>query len=243
MQKLLVANQNVEQNQKICQHFTKDNRLRIIGTFDGETTIDKCIALKPNILILGSCFADMNCIEIIDKLSITLADKRNCNIILTAKKNENLQISNTAKIFRTFFDLDNSENFDDLKNAVYELYSCSEYEELSDSEIDTELFIPLKISPSASGAYYLREAIKECYYFPYSDETLIYIFTTIGKSKDLSNEAIRSRIRTSLENLNLYKKEIDHPIMKKFDLEQNITPKDFLEKAVSYFHTEKRKKK
>ena len=68
--------------------------------------------------------------------------------------------------------------------------------------------------------------------FSYSDETLIYIFTTIGEGKKLSNEAIRSRIRTSLENLNLYKKEIDHPIMKKFDLEQNITPKDFLEKAV-----------
>ena len=182
----------------------------------------------------------MNCIEIIDKLSITLADKRNSNIILTAKKNENLQISNNAKIYRTFYDL---ENVDDLTPAVNELYSCSEYEELTDSEIDTELFIPLKISPSTSGADYLREAIKECYYFPYSDETLTYIFTTIGEGKKLSKEAIRSRIRSSLENLNLHKKEIDHPIMKKFDLKQNITPKDFLEKAVSYFHTEKRKKK
>ena len=239
MQRLLVANQNVEQNKKICQHFTKDNRLDIIGTFDGETTIKEYIETTPNILILDSCFADMNCIEIIDKLSITLSDKRNCNIILTAKKNENLQISNNAKIYKTFYDL---ENLDDLTNTVNELYSCSEYEELTDTEID-EFFIALKISPSSNGANYLRDSIKQCYYFPYSDETLIYIFTTIGEKYNLTNEAVRSRIRTSLENLNLYKENLKHPIMENFDLEQNITPKDFLEKAVSFLHKQKIKKK
>ena len=242
MQKLLVANQNVEQNQKICQHFTKDNRLDIIGTFDGETTIKNYIEKNPNILILDSCFTDMDCNEIINKLSITFAERQKCNIILTARENENLQITNNAKIYKTFYDLENSKNLEDLSNAVDDLYLCSEYEELTDSEIDN-FFLALKISPSANGAKYLREAIKECYYYPYSDETLIYIFTTIGKGKNLSNEAIRSRIRSALENLNLNKYKLKHPIMKNFDLGQNITPRDFLEKTVAYFHTKKRKKK
>ena len=50
MQKVLIANQNVEQNNAFCQHLSKDKRLEIIGITDGTTTLEKNI-LKYNLIL------------------------------------------------------------------------------------------------------------------------------------------------------------------------------------------------
>ena len=41
----------------------------------------------------------------------------------------------------------------------------------------------------------------------------------------------------------MYRNSIDCPIMQYFDIEENITPKDFLEIVVMYLHQQKGKKK
>ena len=98
MQKDLIANPNVEQRIRLCQQLANDKRLEIIETVDGITTLEKYIDIRPNVLVLDSCLKDINCIEIIDRLSTSIADKRNNNIILTTLKEENLDLSNAAKI-------------------------------------------------------------------------------------------------------------------------------------------------
>ena len=50
MQKVLIANQNVEQNNALCQHLSKAKRLEIIGITDGTTTLEKYLEIQPNIL-------------------------------------------------------------------------------------------------------------------------------------------------------------------------------------------------
>ena len=62
MVKILVANQNVEQNTKLCQYLANDNNLKIIGTNDGISTLEQyhkiCIVdvLKTVTLVLTSIF-------------------------------------------------------------------------------------------------------------------------------------------------------------------------------------------
>lgn len=86
MQKILIANPNAEQRIKLCKNLANDKRLEIIETVDGITTLEKYIDIRPNVLVLDSCLKDINCIEIIDRLSTSIADKRNNNIIEAAEK-------------------------------------------------------------------------------------------------------------------------------------------------------------
>lgn len=226
MQKVLIANQNVEQNNAFCQHLSKDKRLEIIGITDGTTTLEKYLEIQPNILVIDSCMKDIDYIDLINRLSTNIREKRNCNIILTARKDEKLKISHVSRIYE----------------VINEMYLYGEYEELTSDELDLFL-LQLKIPLNSNGTDYIREAIFECYYYPDLQKKLIDIFSIIGKRHNKTNSAVRSGFRTALERLNMYKESIDCPIMQYFDLSQNITPKEFLEIAVMYLHHQKGKKK
>ena len=104
------------------------------------------------------------------------------------------------------------------------MYLFGEYEDLTNEDLDL-LFWKLKIPLNSNGTNYIREAIFECYYYPDLQKKLKDIF------------------RTALERLNMYRNSIDCPIMQYFDIEENITPKDFLEIVVMYLHQQKGKKK
>lgn len=240
MQKVLIANQNVEQNNAFCQHLSKDKRLEIIGITDGTTTLEKYLEIQPNILVIDSCMKDIDYIDLINRLSTNIREKRNCNIILTARKDEKLKISHVSKIYEVIYD--NENNLDDLSKTINEMYLYGEYEELTSDELDLFL-LQLKIPLNSNGTDYIREAIFECYYYPDLQKKLIDIFSIIGKRHNKTNSAVRSGFRTALERLNMYKESIDCPIMQYFDLSQNITPKEFLEIAVMYLHHQKGKKK
>jgi CheY-like chemotaxis protein len=239
MQKVLIASPNVEQRIKLCQCLANDKRLEVIETADGKTALEKYLDIKPNVLVLDSCLKDINCIEIINRLSTNIADKRNNNIILTAQKEEILNLSNAAKIYKVIY---KDENSNDFYDTIKEMYLFGEYEELTNEELDL-LFLTLKIPLNSNGTNYIREAIFECYYYPDLQKKLNDIFTIIGQRHNKSNSAIRSSFRTALERLNMYKGTIDCPILQYFDTKENITPKDFLEIVVMYLHLQKGKKK
>ena len=124
MQKVLIANPNVEQRIRLCQQLANDKRLEVIETADGKTALEKYLDIKPNVLVLDSCLKDINCIEIIDRLSTNIADKKNNNIILTAQKEENLNLSNAARIYKVIYD---DENFNDFYSTINEMYLFGEY--------------------------------------------------------------------------------------------------------------------
>lgn len=233
MRKVLIANQDIEQNKELCQYLTNDKRLEIIETTDGNSILSKYLEIKPNVLILDSCFED-----IIERLSSTVEEKRNCNTILVVDNKENqIHISNIAKIYKII----NNSEFKNLSDIINEICSYTEYVELTDFDIDL-LFLRLKIKLNSSGADYLREAITQCYYYPNLLKKLDTIFSIIAKKHNKTNAAIRSSFRTALAPLNTFRNTINCPVMKYFSVEDTITPKDFLEIVVMYLHILKNKK-
>lgn len=52
--KVLVANENVEQNSLYCNYLTNDRDFDIISTKDGIATLNAYIQVRPSILILDS---------------------------------------------------------------------------------------------------------------------------------------------------------------------------------------------
>ena len=240
MQRIIIANQNVEQNNIICQHLSKDKRLEIIGITDGgETFLQHFFEISPNILVLDSNIKNIKNIDyLLDNISSTISDKHICNIILTANKNEHLKLSNVSRIYKIIYDVIN--NLDDLSNTIDELYLYQKYDELTTDELNI-FFLKTNIPLFSSGSYYVRDAIRTCYYYPDDQQRLDDIFSKLSKKYNKPNEAIRSGFRASLKGLNMNRESIDCPIMKYFDLSQNITPKDFLEISTIYFHQKNKK--
>ena len=228
MVKILVANQNVQQNTKLCQYLANDNNLKIIGTSDGISTLEQYHKIRPDIFILDTNLKDINYIDIIDKLSYDINEKMNCNTILVSSiPNESLCITNTAKLYKTFI------NQFDLKDVSKTVSEMSNY--ILDKKID-RLFLKLKIPLRSNPSNRVRNALTKCYYCPELTENINDLFDLVGKDFKTTREGIRSSFRTALKPLNLYK-NINQPpfaIYKFFEKGEEVTPKKFLDICIYY---------
>ena len=228
MVKILVANQNVEQNTKLCQYLANDNNLKIIGTSDGISTLEQYHKIRPDIFILGTNLKDINYIDIIDQLSYDMNEKMNCNTILVSFiPNESLCITNTAKLYKTF---SNQFDFQDVSKIIAEM---SNY--ILDKKID-RLFLKLKIPLRSNPSNRVRNALTKCYYCPELTENINDLFDLVGKDFKTTREGIRSSFRTALKPLNSYKDKEQPPfaIYKLFDKGEDVTPKRFLDICIYY---------
>lgn len=236
MIKILLANENVDQSEIYCKHLcANDKNLEIIRTYNGISTLKTYINIRPNIFVLDTHFSDINGIEIIDKLSMSLDEKRNCNTIVTTNSTEEqLRLLHTSKVYEI---IPNPYTPELLQKAIYNMYFENKYEQLERDDIQVFL-LKIGLSLCSDSADYLVDAIMLCYYFPYYlknlDSVLDYVATKYNKNR----ETIRNGIRSVLKPLTLYNSST-HPILKYFEYSKGITPKKFIEVAVIYLHRKK----
>ena len=236
MLKVLIANQ---QNTKFYKYLSQhDKRLEIIRTTDGFTTLNKYFEVHPHVLVLDSNFKDMNCIEILDRLSITVNEKRNCNTILTIDNNNIFFPTNVSKVYKILY---TPIDMKCLSETINEIYCETQYQELDEKTLDL-LLLKLKFSLNSNGTKYIKEAITQCYYYPYLLQNLDSVFDLIAKTHNISNEAVRSSFRTALIPINRYREHIQYKFLKLFDDTRNITPKYFLEIITMYLQRKNIKK-
>ena len=76
MIKVLVANENIEQNSCCCQFLSNDKNLSIDSTFTGLSTINNYFETKPDVLVLDSNISDIHYTQIINKLSVEIKEKQ-----------------------------------------------------------------------------------------------------------------------------------------------------------------------
>lgn len=234
MVKILVANQSIEQNTKLCQYLANDNNLKIIETTDGTSTIEQYHKIRPDIFILNTNLKDINYIDIIDQLSYDMNEKMNCNTILISNiPNESICITNTAKLYKTF-----SEQFDykDVSKTVAEMSNYT-----LNKKID-RLFLKLKIPLRSSPSDCVRNTLIKCYYSPDLLGNLNYLFDLVGKDFDTTREGIRSSFRTALKPLNLCMGK-EHPpfaIYQLFEKGEEVSPKKFLDVSIYYLQNTKK---
>ena len=104
MIKVLVADENVDLVNSCCQYLScSDHSIQTLSATNGIDTLDKYNKMKADILILNSHFSDIKSTEIVDRLSATICERKNNNIILTVNSDkEQLDFLNTAKIYKFF---------------------------------------------------------------------------------------------------------------------------------------------
>ena len=238
MLKVLVADENIEETKNCYQYLANKNALLIICVNTGIDTINKYNELKPHILILNSHFSDINSIEIIDRLSKTIIEKKNTNIILTTNtEKEQLLFTDIAKIYKF---IKKSINYKELYDTINRMKLENKYDEFDIKYLNTLLF-SMKIIIASPRTELLKEAIIECYHNPVLTGNLDALLRLLSyKHNGLDIEAIRSAIRDSLKPVNNYREELqEHPVVKMFDPSKNISPRHFLETIIAYLYIKK----
>ena len=78
MIRVMVAEDCMEQYYDCCEFLTKDKDIEIISrTVDGKSTIKEYLSNKPDILLLDLELPNLNGIEVINKLSLDIIEKKN----------------------------------------------------------------------------------------------------------------------------------------------------------------------
>ena len=238
--KILIADENIEQNRQLCQYISNyDNMIYPLTSNTGLETLEKYNKLKTDILILNSHFGDISSTEIVDRLSSTTSERTKNNILLMANNSqEQCEFLNTVKIYKIFQKpFEYTAIIDTLELLKQEL-KCKE---LNDESLETFLY-DLKIYGASYETQILISAIKQCYNFPNATNDFNSLLTTLKKQyNEKSEENIRRAMRIALSDLNTYRVKIaeSEPVVKQFELDKNITPKVFLEVIASYLRTEK----
>lgn len=238
MVKVLVANENIEQNRKYCQFLAKDKGLNVTSAANGTSALQKYLEINPNIFILDSYFTDICYTDIIDRICITLDEKKKCNTIVTVNNSkEQLLLQDTAKIYKI---LKKPLNLCTLSLTISSMITESQIIELKEIEV-ASLLLSLKFHIGSEGCRYLTSAIIHCYYFPNSIYSLIGVYKSVAKQHEVPIETVKEAIRSALLPINRYGIETDDNILKLLDNKRNITPKFFLEVVTTYFRRIKQK--
>ena len=241
MVKVLVADENVNQVTECCQYLTNnDQMIKTLCANTGIDTLKKYNQMKADILILDSHFSDINSNEIIDRLSNTFSERKKTNIILAINSNnELLSFDNVVKIYKFFT---KPLDYEKVSNTIKIMKNDNNYDILDENYLNKLLF-SMKVVVGSYQSEILKEAIIECYNFPYLLSNFDSVLSILSyKYHGMDNESLRTAIRTSLKELNKQKENLlDHPVVKMFEPERNVSPKNFLEIMVSYLHTLKKK--
>lgn len=239
MIKVLVADENIEQATECCQYLSNnDPMLKTTSANTGIETLEKYNTLKTDILVLNSHFKDIKSTEIVDRLSSTKCERKKINIILTLNsKHEKSDFNNVVKIYSF---LDKPLDLKEVSDTITQIKSENKYDEFDENYLN-KLLISLRIIIGSYQSSLLVEAIKECYEYPRLLSNFDELLSLLSfKHNDLDTETIRSAIRSGLNDLNRYREKLkDHPIIKMFEPDKNISPKAFLEIIVSYMHAQK----
>lgn len=239
MVKVLVADENVEQTTECCQYLSNhDHMLKIISANTGIETLEKYNTLKTDILVLNSHFKDVKSTEIVDRLSSTRSERKKINIILTLNsKKEKSDFINVVKIYSFF---DKPLDLKGISNTIKQIRDENKYDEFDEDYLNKLLF-SLRIIVGSYQSDILVEAIRECYAYPKLLGNFDSLLSLLSyKHNNMDTETIRNAIRSSLNDLNKYRDRLeDHPIVKMFEPDKNISPKAFLEIIVSYMHAQK----
>lgn len=236
MVKVLVANENTEQTTNFCKYLQNDNALFTSSANSGIEALNKYNEINPHIFILDSHFKDMETTEIIDRLSSTVVEKRNSNIILTMDElKEQNNFLDVAKIYK-FVEIPKLTQ-QLLYDTVKQMDNENKYDDFTDKQ-QNSLLATMNMIVTSPRTKLLIEAVKECYYNTNLACNLGEVMKILSyKHNGYSVEAIQSAFRGALAPLNYNRENLqEHPLVKMFDPSKNISPKVFLETITEYLY-------
>lgn len=235
MTKILIANQDISEINKIDSYFNNNVNFKIYSTTYGSTALEQYKKISPDIFILATNLKDISYNEILKGISIDIKEKFNCNVVLLSEfSDEVLHVANISKLYNFYI---KPYDYKSLFNTIEEMSKNS-----LDPKIDL-LFLKTKIPLGSPASDKVREAISKCYHSPRLLSDLNQVFTLVADDFKTTNEGVRSSFRTALKPLNEMKDRDNVPkfaIFNFFEKGEDVTPKSFLDISTFYLHNIKK---
>lgn len=235
MIKVMVAEDDIHQNNVCCNFLTNDKDINVISrTTDGKKTLEEYLRLKPDILLLDLDLPTMNGLEIINALCKNTEEKNKCNIIVvSASESYRSQLYNTSKVYRII---------PKPMNLEYILTTIKEIPHLKpsiSSQRLRELLLALKFNLYSESTNYFIEAVKVSYEKPYLLRNMQDLYTEISQKNNTNFQKVQWGIRSSVRTMNKYANtKVIQSVFPWYDTSRNLSPRYLLTLFIEYFKFE-----
>ncbi len=228
MVNLLIGNRDIKEIDFLQNNLTNDKDFEIYNVYTGKQIIDQYWKTNPDIAVIDNNLTDLSIENVIDILSYSPLEEKNCNLILTLDRNYNLKLNNVSKVNKIIYKPINSELIEIIKTMSVDHNTP----DLEFGEIDW-LLQSLNFNCMSAGYRYMKDAIIYCYYRPEELEFLTNIFKYLSFKYQVPETRIRDALKSSIRpfnNTHIY----NCPNELKNLLYKDISLKDFLERIVFY---------
>lgn len=228
MVNLLVGSRDIKEINILQNNLTNDKNYKINNAYTGKQIIDQYWKINPDIAVIDNNLNDLFIENVIDILSCSPLEEKNCNLILTLDRNYNLKLNNVSKINKIIYKPINN----DLIKIIKKMAVDHNTPDLEFGEVDL-LLQSLNFNCMSTGYRYMRDAITYCYYNPEELEFLKNIFKYLSFKYKVSENSIKDVLNSSIRPFNntyIYNCSNDLKNL----LYKNISLKDFIERIVFY---------
>ena len=238
MFKVLVALANEEDSLKCYKMLSTDSYFEVFRALTGIDALNKYHEINPDIFLLDYNFSDINGIEILNKIEISLAEKEKINTIFITEKSK--QITDVSKIYKILY----TPSIEDILNVVYQFIKERKCPELDLDDIYT-YFSDFKIHLSINGCEYMKSAIEICLqYFPFYGNSLDDLLYKLADKYQKTPEQIRDGLKSALKPINISSQEFARSLYPEiFNDDDLLSPKRFIERSTIYFHKKQKRNK
>ncbi len=243
MYKVLISDSNEKEILDCFEYLsTKNRNLNLYKMLSGKETLDTYVNLEPNILILNTSLKDMSGVEVLDKLSMSIEERKKCNTIIIANnQDEQLKIKNASKVYKI---LSKPYEFEELSKTVEIMCQKDDYSQLSPKYLDIYL-LTLGFCMSSNGTLYMKTAIQIGFCFPYYLSSLGQTIKYIAKEYSVTESTVKNALVASLKplNNNLVYSYDKKSLYNLFNKNKNVSTKEFIQISVSYLKVKQLRKK
>ena len=109
MVNLLIGNRDIKEIDFLQNNLTNDKDFEIYNVYTGKQIIDQYWKTNPDIAVIDNNLTDLSIENVIDILSYSPLEEKNCNLILTLDRNYNLKLNNVSKVNKIIYKPINSE--------------------------------------------------------------------------------------------------------------------------------------
>ncbi len=240
MFKVMTAINNDKDTLNYCNLISQDKRFDIIRTSTGIQTIDTYFERQPDALLMDSNFPDINGVEVLNKLSSSIDEKKKCNTILMANKREALAITKTSKLYAIMYKPCFPQ---DALFLIGQMYNENHCPKLNVDDLYS-YFLDFKIHLSSNGCKYLKSAIELCLYnYPFYGNTFDNLLLQLAYQYNKEPEQIRDSIKNALKPINTSSQKYVMQLYPEIFIDDTqLSPKKFIERSTIYFHRKLRNK-
>ncbi len=225
---ILLADNNLENMNKLSQHLLEDFNVSIVCETKDNNILSSYINFKPDIVLMNQ-----NVVKNYNKILNRICDDKRNVIMSVSQDNYNSDLAKFSKIYRIMCQ---PVKYEYLKKTLKQFALDNN---LALKNLDylflRNLFSKLNFNVDSKGAKYLMFAVNECYKnIDLLEKDLNYIYNIV--SKHFASDNVKSSIRSSLRPFNRFKGCIkDKELFSFFNMiNGDLSVKKFLEIMITY---------